>query len=148
MIEQFFHRNLNIINYFIRKGRNDPHVIALILAEMYFNNIIKRQSEYLAFLLLRSLFKKRISKLSVGIAQIQIKYWYQYNLLNDQNIFKKLAIISSELNNYDLAKMIIDNRLNEPVDCSKILADYRGESRAYHMDVFIKLKYFIGNYCG
>jgi len=148
MIEQFFHRNLNLINYFIRKGRNDPHVITLILTEMYFNNIIKRQTEYLAFLLLRGLLKKRISKLSVGIAQIQIKYWYQYNLLKDQNIFKKLTIIGSELNNYDLAKMLINNKLHEPVDYSKILADYRGESRAYHMNVFLKLKYFIVNYCG
>ena len=85
-------------------------------------------------------------KLSVGIAQIQIKHWHQYGFLDNENRFRALFIISNDLNNYDLAMEIVKDRLNEPINYSKILAYYRGETRAYHLKVFLELKYYIDSY--
>lgn len=148
MIEQFFHKNISKINFFLRNGRNDPVVLSLILSEMYFNSHLKRQIEYIAFVFLRIIFKARINRLSIGIAQIQIRYWQQYNYIKDHNVILSLAIVSNDLNNYDLVKEIIKNRLVKPINYSKLLADYRGESRAYHLKTFLELKNYVTNYCG
>jgi hypothetical protein len=148
MVERFFHSNIGKVNYLIRNNRTNCEVLALIITEMYFNSLIKRIIEYTAFLLLSKLFPYRIDRLSVGIAQVQIRHWRDYGFISKRIKVFDILIISDTLKNYDIAYELIKPRLIEKSDFSKILADYRGESRAYHLKIYTQFYGFIKNYCG
>ena len=148
MVEKFFHSNIGKINYLLKNKRTNCEVITLIITEMYFNSLIKRLVEYLAFMILSRIFRNRIDKLSVGIAQVQIRHWRNYGYISTKGKLSDILIITDIVKNYDIAFELIKPRLTDNSDFSKILANYRGESRAYHLKIYNEFYGFIKNYCG
>lgn len=135
-ITEFVYSNKYLVDYLFKNSRNDIVVVAIILTEMYFNNLTKRYIEYIAFVGLFWLFPKRINLLSVGIGQIQIRHWRQLGFINKEEILKAVIKFTNPLLNYDIIDQIISDSKVHRSDKSKVIAIYRGETRAFHFHVF------------
>src|SRR5437868_14032897 len=96
-------KHLGLLTILYQAGKRDLTIVSVILCEMYFTNYFKRQSEYLAWILLTFVRSKRRHKLSVGIAQIQIKHWIQFNFMTDNISYHNLCTMQNPYINYELA---------------------------------------------
>jgi hypothetical protein len=148
IIEKYFYKQIPLILYFLRNGRNNISVISLIMSEMYFTTRERRTVEYCAYLILGSVSLKRINRLSVGIAQVQIKHWKEHGYIRNQNKYLDLITLTNPLNNYDIAFKLVSTNLENEGNFVNLLAIYRGEARSFHYTVFMTFYRLIKNYCG
>ena len=137
---KIYNQNSQLVYNLFKSGRNDINIIALILCESYFRKSLDRLIEYIAMPILFVFRKKRFSKLSIGIGQIQLKHW--------ENIQEKQSPISinsfqkylSTFENYDLLKMRVEENLGNDFSDSKLIAFHTGETRSFHYKLFQELK--------
>lgn len=133
-------KNFTLLSILKNKKRDDPNLIALMLCELYFSSPLKRLIEYLVWNLLTIIKSKKRYYISVGISQIQINHWISHDFVTDKGGIKNLSQFLSVTSNYDLMNNLFQNYDFKNLNDSKLIAIYRGEARAYHLNLFTALK--------
>jgi hypothetical protein len=115
--------------------RRCPWIYAVLLAEDQFRPRPLRLLEYLAWSVLWPVSPRRASRISVGIAQVQVRHWATFGFMDTpvptpKNIFAAMSLEA----NYDVAQAYLRDRLrNEHWNARRIAACYVGEARSYHV---------------
>lgn len=135
-VHKHFLNNISLITILRSHKRVNPEFIAIILTESLFASTAKRLIEYLAWFILTLLNSSRRYTLSVGISQVQIRYWLQYGFIDNKPSIKNLYIFLDPISNYDIVERFILEKVEDSTDKSKLLATFRGETRKYHLLVF------------
>lgn len=131
---------INKITLLISSNRDNLNVIALLLCEMHFTSSFKRGLEYICLFLLNLVNHNRRYTISVGKGQIQFRHWIKYNNISQKKILYYFKQFTDIKKNYDLILRIFEQyNLNEISD-SKIISVYRGETRSYHLNLFISIR--------
>ena len=118
-------------------GRGDPFVLALLLTETFFRRPTDRAAEYLAWLGLGLLWPGRARRLSVGVAQLQVRHWkrlqqWESNRLTPARLAETLRVAA----NYDACeRFLYESAGAAPMSTQRVAAIYRGEARSYHVSV-------------
>ena len=119
-------------------GRTDPVVIGLLLTESFFRTRADRVAEYLAWICLSVVWPSRVRRLSVGIAQIQVRHWMRLDHWDSFRISPlRLWRTLREETNYDACNRLMPDEVGQMhVPAQRVAAAYRGEARSYHLRVF------------
>lgn len=88
--------------------------------------------EYVAWLLLPFVGCRRLERLSVGVAQIQLRHWRHLSGWNSvlPSVERMYAVASLE-RNFDLCGQLVPQGLT----LREVACVYRGEARSYHLAV-------------
>lgn len=102
-------------------GRRDPLVLALLAVETFQRPRRERTGEYAAWAVLSRVAPQRVQRLSVGIAQVQLRHWVRLGPL-DSSLFsvRNLRAVRSPGCNYDVCAAYLRDAL--PGD-SRALSD-------------------------
>lgn len=133
-------KNSFLIRKLIKSGRTDLDIISLILCESHFRKKNDRVIEYIILPILFFISKKRFKKLSVGIAQIQLKHWIKIKNIKSPISFKSYLTYFSIIENYDVLKELIYYNLEDNYNDSRLIAFHTGETRKYHLSLFQDIK--------
>lgn len=120
-----------------RSGRSNPVVWAVMLSETFFRPPGQRLVEYLAWIVLGAAAPRYATRISAGIAQVQIRHWVALGILRgprpSPESLRRLA--SVELN-YDVCAALLMPRAGaEGLTVRRVAAVYRGEARSYHVRI-------------
>lgn len=111
--------------------------LAFIATEMHFRGSAHRTLEYLYWVLLWLVRSKRIELLSVGIAQIQLRYWKRFGFINtySPSVSNILAISDARIN-YSACKRYCEVfALDNDSSLTEISLAYTGLPRKYYSNV-------------
>jgi hypothetical protein len=120
-----------------RPERRCTWVYAVLLAESQFRPISMRVFEYVAWFVLSYLAPSRAVRLSVGVAQVQIRHWVRFGIMSStrpspRNLLTALSISA----NYDIVHAYLAAHIgSEPCTARRIASCYVGEARSYHVAV-------------
>jgi hypothetical protein len=130
-------RLLSVLQPNLAVASLSPWVVAVLVTEDTFRSAERRLIEYAAWPLLFILWPGRAERLSVGIAQIQLRHWVSMGLLPSCTpSIASLRTVMSEFANYTAADTYLRARLGlDGWSARKIAAAYVGEARAYHVRV-------------
>jgi hypothetical protein len=138
--ESIIKKNSFLVRKLIYSGRTDLNIIALILCESHFRRNTHRVIEYCAMPILFLIAKERFNRLSIGIAQIQLKHWIRIKKNNSPISMKSYMSYFSIMENYDVLKELIQSNLEDGYNDSKLIAFHTGETRKYHFSLFQEIK--------
>lgn len=114
-----------------------PAALSVILTEMFFRSRLRRYVEYAAWLVLWALPFKKISTLTVGVAQLQLQHWYNLGFISSFTpSLTNLLTVSNVNNNYHACVEFL--RINDclaPFDSIKIADVYTGNARKYYVQI-------------
>ena len=111
--------------------------LSLIITEMYFRPTFARMTEYLAWPVLYVLCRDRAMRLSVGVAQVQLRHWVLLGFLESAapNVARLRRVLSLRAN-YDLVEAYLTLSLGQHNwSPRRIAACYVGEVRAFYVRV-------------
>jgi hypothetical protein len=130
----------------IKTGRSNPYILAIILTESHFRNSYQRTKEYVLWFLLYLFSPERVHKLSVGIAQIQIRHWVNLNFIeSDRPSLSSLQKMMNPYLNYDVCSAFLDTYLNQNISLENISVIYRGRSGVYYCKVLKSAYNYVNN---
>lgn len=127
--------NVVYLNSSLRNTEKSSLVISIIAVEMYFRSASHRALEYVFWILLWLFRVSRTDKISVGVAQIQIRTWVELGYIPSVSprISSLLAVMKLE-NNYAACKAYLDKHaICDRVNIVKLSDIYSGRSRKYHV---------------
>lgn len=133
-------KNKKVIDCLINSGRTDINVIAIILCETYFRKKQDRIVEYFSMPFLFFLNYSRFQRLSIGIGQIQLRHWIRLKKISVPLSIESYLIYFSVKNNYDVLDNLISSNLKKGFSETELISFHTGESRKFHITLFIELK--------
>lgn len=112
-------------------SRPAPNAVALIAVESVLRPRIVRLVEYAAWAALSAMRSPRVLSLSVGPAQIQLRYWHKLGLLDGTGFTpRRLRHVARLGANYDACRVFLDDAgVLETADPAKLAAAYTGGRR-------------------
>lgn len=114
--------------------RTERQVLAVLLTETFFRDSVQRFLEYGTWLVLSAIWPSRAARLSVGIAQIQLRHWVRLGSLRSTRFsVRALAAVMSLEANYDICAALLRERGLLEATPRQVAAAYRGEARGYHV---------------
>lgn len=136
MMKQHINKFAPLIVSLINSGRSNPYVLAMLITECYFRNSFHRTLEYLAWILLYKLCPSRELKLSVGLAQVQVRHWINLKFIgSSQPSFSTLQKALNPYVNYDICLAYLEDSLKEGASLGELALIYRGRVGQHHYKV-------------
>lgn len=120
-----------------REGAWEPLVLAIMAVESFFRPLTWRLAEYALWACLSLIWceatQYRVQRISVGIAQIQLRTWVQSgNLKSLRFSSSSLRKVLSARANYDACLSVITSRKLLDVELAVVVECYTGGRRAYY----------------
>lgn len=113
-----------------RSGRTRCDVLGLMLTESYFRAPWDRLMEYCAWIALWVLGSDRLSRLTVGPAQIQLRHWLGAGAISSRTpSLRHILTTASWSASYDIAERLVPTETG----LQQVAAVYRGEARSHHV---------------
>jgi len=139
MINPKLSKNIIFLIHSLRMRNYSPYVLAIINTEMFFRSSKHRFVEYLAWIFLWLIQSKRVSTLSIGIAQIQIRHWKDLGFITSYKptLSNILTILNYKLN-YNACQKYIDKFNIDNPSTQKIAKIYNGKPRKYYCSILEK----------
>lgn len=129
--KQTFSTSLRIVSY-------DKTIVSLLITEMFFRRSFDRFVEYLAWIFIGFICPSKIEKLSIGIAQIQLKHWFSLGYINSlRPSWKSFCTITNPNINYNACKDYLKREgYNSGFSLLEITRLYTGRPRKYYLKIF------------
>lgn len=90
----------------------DPWVVAVIATESSFRTAGRRMCELVAWIVLHWAWRTRVEKLSVGLAQVQLRHWVRLGVLTDlRPSLKSFQTVTSLSANYHVVDAYLEAAL-------------------------------------
>lgn len=121
----------------VGKDRWHPWALAMLATETFFRRAEMRSLEYLVWPVLYVVRRRRVSTLSVGLSQVQLRHWVRLGFLSSElpTLESYRRVMSLELN-HDVALSYLQQHLaGEPWSTKAVARCYVGEARAYYVSV-------------
>ena len=132
-------KHLNKHRYLVRKlqrsGRDTTLILSILLTESYFRNEQCRNTEYLAWLILNALGVRRAEYISLGIAQIQYRYWLRCSAF-PSSCLARLKNFRDPFMNYDVCLKYLHSKSGSSnISLCQLSELYTGRVQKYYMEV-------------
>lgn len=129
-----------LVDYSIRTQAFDRAVASLLSTEMYFRRSVHRLIEYIAWIIYWLVCPHKLYRLSVGMAQIQLRHWRDLGFIRSMSPTpENLRLITDPTTNYMACRKYLVARGYTPGISSKELARlYTGSARKYYVSVLAK----------
>ena len=121
----------------LSKSCNDEIILSIIVTEMFFRNFFDRFLEYITWILVGWIWKKRIARLSIGVAQIQLRHWQSMGYIDSLSpSLKSLLTVTSPSINYQACCNYLDKtgykRGSSLLEVARL---YAGKARKYYVQI-------------
>jgi hypothetical protein len=139
-------RTKYLIDHSIETEAFDQAVASLLSTEMYFRRSLHRLMEYIAWIIYWVACPKKLSSLSVGIAQIQLRHWRDLGVISSLNPTpKNLRLITHPTTNYMACrKFLLVRGYAKDISIIDLAHIYTGSARRYYVTVLAKAQVMWG----
>lgn len=129
-----------LIDYSIATEAFDQAVASLLSTEMYFRRSLHRLMEYIAWIIYWVTCPDKLSSLSVGLAQIQLRHWRDLGFITSLNpTLTNLKLITHPTTNYIACrKFLLVRGYAKDISLIDLAQLYTGSARKYYVTVLAK----------
>ena len=140
-------RTKYLIDHSIQTEAFDQAVASILSTEMYFRRSIHRFMEYIAWIIYWVACPKKLSSLSVGIAQIQLRHWRDLGFISSLNPTpKNVRLITLPSTNYlACRKFLLMRGCTKDISLIDLAHIYTGSARRFYVTVLAKAQVMWGN---
>jgi len=136
MIDDKLSKNMTFLIHVLKTKKYSPYVLSIINTEMFFRSSKDRTLEYFAWILLWLIQSKRISTLSIGVAQIQMKHWKNLGFISSYKpTLSNVLIILNYKINYRACEKYIETFDINKLSTVEIANIYNGTPRKYYCSI-------------
>lgn len=145
-IDNYLLKTKYLIDHSIETEVFDQAVASLLSTEMYFRRNLHRLMEYIAWIIYWIAYPKKLSSLSVGIAQIQLMHWRDLGFIPSLNPTpKNLRLITHPTINYMACrKFLLVRGYAKDISLIDLAHIYTGSARRYYVTVLAKAQVMWG----
>jgi len=134
MISNHIAKMSPIIIYLVRSGRFNTYVLSLLATETFFRDRLQRMLEFFAWIVLSIFWPSRVSTLSIGVAQVQIRHWISLGFLQSPrpHIRSLMTVLDPKVN-YDVCHAYLrKHEVDQTSNMQDIALIYRGAARGHY----------------
>lgn len=139
MIDAKLAKNMTFLIHVLKIKNYSPYVLAIINTEMFFRSSKDRTVEYFAWIFLWLIQSKRVSTLSIGVAQIQMRHWKTLGFISSYKptLSNVLTILNYQINYRACEKYMEKFDINK-LSTEEIAKIYNGNMRKYYCSILNK----------
>lgn len=121
----------------MRGGHRDLNVLAVLMCESALRSRQFRFAEYFFWFFVSLIVPARAHRLSIGIAQLQLRHWVDLGLLDGTTFsFRRASKVASLQGNYEAVRRFLLSRSNgSDFNPRSVAAIYHGEARSYYVSL-------------